>query len=275
MRSVPIEDPLEAIDRIQEYVRTHTYAEAYEYLRSPPDAEAPHRKNPESGTGYFLGAVLLAPIWVLAAPLALTGLAKSVAPPSPDERRNQPLRRDLLEKLASLRQRAEAELAADAANARKLTAHFETLGVDGLGEVRTHMVTKDWASIYITRAGIAKKRRNGWHVTEMGQLHIGSTNAGFFGNEGDVLELDLRGIASTTVIKRGIVLMNPRRRNGMQLAVFVPTKVFETAAHLNALRSRVAVQPTPGLRPAAARSAATLASKGVQAIRTLRRKKEG
>lgn len=144
MRSVPIEDPLKELERIEEYVRTHAYAQAYAFLRSPPHVQVPHRVKGESGAGYIAGALLLAPIWLLAAPLFLTGVAKSLIPPAPDERLNQRYRLELIDYLAQLKRRVQTELAADAANAEKLAAHLGAFGLQDFTPVRSQTVRKDW-----------------------------------------------------------------------------------------------------------------------------------
>ena len=276
MRSVPIEDPLKAIERISEYVRTHSYSQAYAYLKSPPNIRVPqHNKKTDTGAEYILGSLLLAPIWLLAAPLFLAGVVKGLTPPSPDENLNQSHRLDLLNYLDDLHNRAKSELTADAARARELSAHLNTYGIDGLGKVRTHSVSKDWPSIYVARVGLVQKRRNGWHLQEMGKLHVGELAAAFYGGEGKVVTLGLVSISEVVVANHCMLLINYKRSRKSQLALFAPTRPFEILAHIDGVRSRIAVNQADHTRESIVQSAASIATRGVRALNPLRSRGKG
>lgn len=242
MRSMPIEDPISEIDRILEYVRTHNYGEAYAFLRSPPNMEVPHRVKGESGAGYMLGALLVAPIWVLAAPLFLAGVATSLAAPSSDERRNKHYRLGLIEYLVSLRARVEREVAADARYAKEVSAILKSYGLQGFEKLATPSVEKDWDSYLVVDAGRVQRRSNGWHLLQMGQLHVGDEDACLFGDDGSVLELPTRGVTSVTAVRRSLVVMTFSRPKGKQIGLFLPTRALEVVAHLSSLAARTTEQ---------------------------------
>lgn len=240
LRSVPVEDPVAALDRIQEFVRTNSYARSYSYLKSPVNASAPilQKWKDPSGVEMIIGSIILAPIWVLAAPLFIAGVASTMAPPPSDERANQHNRARLLSHLADLQRRVKSELANDTSQARRLGSYLKSHGVASLDEVHSQTVFKEWTSYYSATAGVAKRRRNGWHVEEMGELHVGEFKAAFFGNKGDVIDLR-RGTIETVSVAHRCVLIVTYRKPKRQIALFLPQSAFQTAAHVKAANARV------------------------------------
>ena len=274
MRSMPIEDPISEIERILEYVRTHSYGEAYAFLRSPPNLEVPHRLKGESGAGYMLGALLMAPIWVLAAPLFLAGVATNLVAPSSDERRNRHYRLGLIEYLESLRGRVEREVAADANYAQKVSAQLRTFGLQGYEKLATPSVEKEWDSYLVVRAGRVQKRSNGWHLVQMGHLHVGDVNACLFGDDGSVIELPTRGVTSVTAVRRCLVIMTFSRPKGKQVGLFLPTRALEVVAHLSNLAVRVAEQSQPRRSLPKPQMAIEAVTRGTLAVKQLASRKK-
>lgn len=240
LRTPPVEDPTDAVDRMLHIVRTEPYAKAYNYLKHPVHVQAPEREKEKrrgQGGGYMLGSLLFAPLWFVSVPLFAVGITKALMPPDLDDAKNQRHRKSLIARLDVLKRSVQAEIEEDRTRARRIRSRLSEQPVSSMASVSTPDIAPPWRLLFYEEAVRVIPKGRGWIQKESGTLLIGEASAAFFSESGKLIELPLEALTSSAILHQSILVPTFDTRFGSVKGLLLVTRTYEAGAYLeNAAR---------------------------------------